>query len=1034
MKSVEASHNPHKRPQRGTNNPEDGGSSRRQKISVGPIDFAQRRETIKLAYSKSIRESQAREARQAAAERRKKELEAVARAKAEAEAVAIAAITKQETDENTPPQHSVVAQRSRSESEEPLKISTNIPFTPAQPPSNQPIRSDSPTLGIPGSFPSLGPAPREDDEPPQSAISVATAVTEFDPEPQTEPPVQATAPDPAINDDLGIQPVQERVEAPLAPRQPPPHKRVSYQYPFDEDDGIDDERVSIKISLDPSSPQPSHQHAPNPPELELEHSIPGSFQDEYDEDSYTCSSPSYDTTTTVLAAEPDVISPTTKIPTSIETVTYRIPPDPQSPLDMPGNFQADVDASPDLSHRSDDMTRLEEFYVGPNMRDNIAVLRESTISSSDRDVSQEGQQSSRVSRRTPDTSHGLTVPVLLSPGNRLSQASEWTDFSLGGSEDGAALEKDLAAGRRETDPRDQAPAKEPQAAPIMTSQDSSYEYIASCDEISPRDLGDVVSLIQPPSMDTRHHLPELDTGEGFSVSYLRSEPQQEQQQQQDLYVLDDAQADDSYLSTKPARDDSYLPSRVQSQDPSPLPPDHAPPPPPDEYQLDDGSYYVETQATRPSSYLHSHDDESEYLTQPTSTPHSIGELSLEAQELQAASKAPSTEMQGQLDKEKKRLKQRQLVIKELIDTETAFIRDMSVVEEIYKGTAEACPELDGKTVKLIFRNTDEIIAFHTAFLAQLKEGVSNVYVAKGRRSPLTTQDSAKDLKDSDAVTVHSTMSSGTSPARTEPDDGKDRQTCIGPVFSKNMEAMKTTHEGYLRTSDQATKRLIQIQEDPTVKVWLNECNEVAKDLTAAWNLDSLLIKPMQRITKYPNLISQLLEHTPADHPDREGLIAAKTSLETAILDINKTKKNFELVGQIVGRKRKESDVRAGIARAFGKRVDKLQASSNRPAEDEEYTKLHEKFGDDYLRLQVVLRDVEYYTRTVSSYVHEFLQYLSSMELVMRLQPSKNHGHLESKWVQFNVGMRDIEKVLEQHVSLPLPRTESPHPPFFYAVC
>ena len=161
---------------------------------------------------------------------------------------------------------------------------------------------------------------------------------------------------------------------------------------------------------------------------------------------------------------------------------------------------------------------------------------------------------------------------------------------------------------------------------------------------------------------------------------------------------------------------------------------------------------------------------------------------------------------------------------------------------------------------------------------------------------------------------------------------------------------------------------------------------------------------MQRITKYPNLISQLLQYTPADHPDRAPLLAARGALESAILDINKTKKNFELVGQIVGRKRKESDVRAGFARAFGKRVDKLQASSNRPAEDPEYQKLHEKFGDDYLRLQVVLRDVEYYTRQVSAYVHEFLQYLSAMELVMRLQPSP-YPELESKWARFNVGSR-----------------------------
>lgn len=356
-------------------------------------------------------------------------------------------------------------------------------------------------------------------------------------------------------------------------------------------------------------------------------------------------------------------------------------------------------------------------------------------------------------------------------------------------------------------------------------------------------------------------------------------------------------------------------------------------------------------------------------------------------------------------KERKRLFTRLETLKELVDTEAFFIRDMSIVEEIYKGTAEACPKLDDKIIKLIFRNTDQIIAFHTGFLAELKEGVASVYVPKTSRSIVQ-----KDTSSQTGSIAASIASSA------HLDDGKDRETSLGPIFSRNMEKMKVVHETFLKNSDHAAKQLIQIQEDATVKVWLNECNEVARDLTKAWNLDSLLIKPMQRITKYPNLLIQLLHETPADHPDRPALEQAKVVLEDAIEEINKTKKNFELVGQIVGRKRKDSV--GGFARAFGKRVDKLQATSNKPAEDADYVKLHEKFGDDYLRLQVVLRDVEFYTRQVSAYVHEFLQYLSSMELVMRLQPSP-HPELESKWVRFNVSMRDIEKVaLEQHVSVP----------------
>ncbi|KAL8383648.1 hypothetical protein RB595_010717 [Gaeumannomyces hyphopodioides] len=324
-------------------------------------------------------------------------------------------------------------------------------------------------------------------------------------------------------------------------------------------------------------------------------------------------------------------------------------------------------------------------------------------------------------------------------------------------------------------------------------------------------------------------------------------------------------------------------------------------------------------------------------------------------------------------KERSRLVQRQNAIRELIDTEVSFVRDMNVIEEIYKGTAEACPKLDSRTIKLIFRNTDKIIEFHTSFLAELKEAVSAVYCPKSRRPPLI-RESREDSTMSESMMVQSGISSLAKEVAVEPDDARDRQVSIGPTFAKNIERMRAVHETFLRTSDPASKRLIQIQGDDAV------------------------------------------QYAPEGHPDREALMFARSALENAILDINKTKKNFELVGQIVGRKRKGLDVQAGFARAFGKRVDKLQVLTIRIQEDPEYKVLQEKFDDDYLRLQAMLRNVEFYTRHVSEYVHQFLQLLSAMKLMMRLQPSP-YPEIESKWARFYISIRDVENVaLDQHLA------------------
>ncbi|KAL1892732.1 hypothetical protein Sste5346_006815 [Sporothrix stenoceras] len=1280
---------------------DESGRANRRKIDVGPIDFAQRRETIRLKYSKSIRETEASAARQAAADRRKKELEAAAKAKALAEAAvraqsevsrramgasaatlsskssasslsalsnaaasataasaavaatrslstrsstasiaanaAVMAVASSSSPKNssaasrfqgtsTPPPSSPTAATAaavasaavsspprnsprqsplnspslrrtvsmrRSAAELPsLTISTSIPQLQPAPSGRIPRKDDSPTLGLPGAFPGgIYSPPRNDkhDEPPPSAISVNSVITEFDNEPQTEPPRQEGAGN------------LQRAEDEQSQNQPPPppqtqqqpdypsygHGKVEYRSPFDlptpedqiahpsqhatpqqqqaqedayraqkstymypfEDDGTDD----VTPMANTTATEQSKDAEMSP----FDRFIPGSYrQDSYESRPYTppqdrdasqepaqltaslhqspvrvrdlrqstsghqmaglaneaqevpiqISSAPFETADEMAGEEDiaigiaitsvstqDTVDPEPTMPSRDIEPEYEVQPyqpdeaQTTTTVTILGR-ESDVSSQrPSLSRLNSSSSRLgvpndadyenaENFYAVPTLKDNIAALRGSAFAASD--ISDEPQRSASEPQRTPDTSNSLNLPSLMSPANRSSQQSGWTDFSIE-SEDARAFLATRDSGplsantdsnngisgdstirartappsvlqnqqnQQNLQPRHRRNPYEFDSRPtsILEDEQEQSQHDENYDpyEEVPPDSPGVSPLDEP----TSTMLPELDTGTNFFIPYLS-----------------DDKATGPHIPVLPDHDPPPIPVSVDGRDSF------------TENSVRPSSSSAYYDSSRPNSFAlgmrDDHDgqdsftfggtgsaDDSMYTSPPpTMTMQSSAQASLDLprQSISGATlidserpsgldgtadgyeaDAPSTRTSGSPkktapSKEQTRLVQRQMVIRELIDTEAVFVRDMNIVEEIYKGTAEACPQLDAKTVKLIFRNTDEIIAFHTTFLVQLKDAVSTVYAPKGgrRSSPPPREDSilseSGTLNSTSAASAAETTglasttaaaSSTTTANTTAAEDARDRQTSIGPVFRKNIEQMRVTHEAFLRSSDNAAKRLIQIQEDPTVKLWLTECNEVAQDLTAAWNLDSLLIKPMQRITKYPNLISQLLQHTPEDHPDRPALISARTVLENSILEINKTKKNFELVGQIVGRKRKDSDVRAGFARAFGKRVDKLQVSSNRPPEDQVYTKLNEKFGDDYLRLQVVLRDVEFYTRQVSAYVHEFLQLLSAMELVMRLQPSP-YPELESKWARFNVSMRDMEKVaLDQHLT------------------
>ena len=66
---------------------------------------------------------------------------------------------------------------------------------------------------------------------------------------------------------------------------------------------------------------------------------------------------------------------------------------------------------------------------------------------------------------------------------------------------------------------------------------------------------------------------------------------------------------------------------------------------------------------------------------------------------------------------------------------------------------------------------------------------------------------------------------------------------------------------------------------------LPEC----KNLT----LESFLIKPIQRICKYPLLIRELLRHAGDDHPDKASLEEAMSIMEKVVAEVNESKRRAE---------------------------------------------------------------------------------------------------------------------------------------------
>ena len=346
--------------------------------------------------------------------------------------------------------------------------------------------------------------------------------------------------------------------------------------------------------------------------------------------------------------------------------------------------------------------------------------------------------------------------------------------------------------------------------------------------------------------------------------------------------------------------------------------------------------------------------------------------------------------------EERRLKQRRHVLGEIVDTEARFEKDMKVLSDIYRETAFST--LAQEDIKILFGNADQVLMFVTDFLTSLKQGAKPTYVIDRSAKHRIDQD-GRDSQMSDSSKAKSDTASMQHNRILDSD--KDRQTRLGAVFESNLTAMGNVYAEYIRNHDAANKKLQSIQKNFGVHQWLKECKDNSTDLTSAWDLDSLMVKPVQRILKYPLLLAQLIEATAEDHPDMEALRKSLRLLTELNARINEAKKQAELVEQALTRKRKESDVRTGFSKALGRRTEKLKqhVGMSEMFEDREYSALKVDFLENSSHLVVVNRDIQIYEEAIASWISKMRDLAAAGETWAGISQTK-HTEAESKLHQF----------------------------------
>ncbi|KAH4208520.1 hypothetical protein HBH70_185040 [Parastagonospora nodorum] len=260
--------------------------------------------------------------------------------------------------------------------------------------------------------------------------------------------------------------------------------------------------------------------------------------------------------------------------------------------------------------------------------------------------------------------------------------------------------------------------------------------------------------------------------------------------------------------------------------------------------------------------------------------------------------------------------QRRKIVEELIASEEGYISDLKVLINDYFMILTALPNLSGQTKSSIQQNISQILQLHEDLLDELHQAVPQADFTKSAHHEAYPVTKAKHIRFHSADIVpgrfaehkaarrlrHS-LEIGRSPDRRPRGLVTDTKTIgsIAKIFNKHMKRFFAYEEYGAHWTTMSSdlnnmcKGLHGWQEyergvEALQKVIASENNREAGSKKAL-SFSDLLIKPIQRVCKYPLLFDDLCRNTPVyDDPEAHAeLEKALFRLQETIREVNKAK-------------------------------------------------------------------------------------------------------------------------------------------------
>ncbi|XP_029053185.2 uncharacterized protein LOC114880883 isoform X1 [Osmia bicornis bicornis] len=198
---------------------------------------------------------------------------------------------------------------------------------------------------------------------------------------------------------------------------------------------------------------------------------------------------------------------------------------------------------------------------------------------------------------------------------------------------------------------------------------------------------------------------------------------------------------------------------------------------------------------------------------------------------------------------KKRVERKE-IITEIVETELKYGRDLQIILEEFHRPMLRAGLLTSDQLTAIFLNVEELLEHNLVLAEKLKDAV----------------EFAQESGDEDLLTVD-----------------------VGKIFLES-ERMLHAFESYCTRQGSASLLLQNLEKEKELLRIFLRVSQMENTVLRRMNLNSFLMVPVQRVTKYPLLLARLLKATPSVRPDiqeaKERLKQAQANIELHLEHMN----------------------------------------------------------------------------------------------------------------------------------------------------